>query len=63
MMQMHESHSHMVVVSHTPILQNNIILVAFIPRHYAKFYVKVITDDLANSSMLNVVINILIINK
>ena len=50
-------------MSHAPILQNNIILFDFIPRHYVKFYVKVVTDDSAESRMLNVIMNILIINK
>ena len=51
------------LLSHAPILQNNIILFDFIPRHYVKFYVKVVTDDSAESRMLNVIMNILIINK
>ena len=42
---------------------NNIILFDFIPRHYVKFYVKVVTDDLAESRMWNVIMNILILNK
>ena len=40
-------------------MQNNIILFDFIPRHY----VKVVTDDSAESRMLNVIMNILIITK
>ena len=48
---------------HAPILQNNIILFDFIPRHYVKFYAKVVIDDSAESRMLNVIMNILIINK
>ena len=46
-------------MSHVPILQNNIILFDFFPRHY----VKVVTDDSAESRMLIVIMNILIINK
>ena len=52
-----------VCMSHAPILQNNIILFDFIPRHYVKFYVKFVIDDSIDSSMLNVIMNILIINK
>ena len=44
-------------------MQNNIILFDFIPRHYVKFYAKVVTDDSAELRMLNVIMNILIINK
>ena len=50
-------------MSHAPILQNNIILFDFIPIHYVKFCVKVVIDDSAESRMLNVIMNILIINK
>ena len=50
-------------MSHAPILQNNIILFDFIPRHYVKFYVKVIIDDSAESRMWNVILNILILKK
>ena len=50
-------------MSHAPIFQNNIILFDFIPRHYVKFYAKVGIDDSAESRMLNVIMNILIINK
>ena len=50
-------------MSHAPILQNNIILFDFIPRHYVKFYVKFVTDDSAELRMWNAILNILIINK
>ena len=50
-------------MSHAPILQNNIVLFDFIPIHYVKFYVKVVTDDSAESRILNVILNILILNK
>ena len=50
-------------MSHAPILKNNIILFDFIPRHYVKFYAKVVTNDSAESRMSNVIMNILIINK
>ena len=50
-------------MSHAPILQTNIILFDFIPRHYVKFYGKVVIDDSADSRMLNVIMNILIINQ
>ena len=46
------------LLSHAPILQNNIILFQFIPRHYVKFYVKVVIDDSTESRMLNVIMNI-----
>ena len=48
---------------HAPILKNNIILFDFIPRHYVKFYAKFVIDDSIESRMLNVIMNILIINK
>ena len=32
--------NHNGMMSHAPILQNNIILFDFIPRHYVKFYAK-----------------------
>ena len=49
-------------LSHAPILQSNIILFDFIPRHYVKFYAKVVIDDSTESRMLNVIMNILIMN-
>ena len=51
-------------MSHAPILQkNNIIIMDFISRQYVKFYAKDVIDDSAESRMLNVILNILIINK
>ena len=50
-------------MSHAPILQNNIILFDFILGHNVKFYAKVVIDDSAESRMLNVIMNILIIKK
>ena len=35
----------------------------FIPRPYVKFYVKVVVDELGESRMWNVILNILILNK
>ena len=52
-----------VCMSHAPILQNNISLFDFSPRNYVKFYAKVVINDSAESRMLNVIMNILIINK
>ena len=56
-------YSQTLLISHASILQNNIILFDFIPRHYVKFYVKVVTDDSTESRMWNVILNILILTK
>ena len=47
-----------VCMSRAPILQNNIILFDFIPRHYVKFYAKVVIDESTELRMLNVIMNI-----
>ena len=50
------------MLSHAPIFQIILSYLIFIPRHYVKFYAKVVIDDSTESRMLNVIMNILIMN-